>query len=423
MNSERHDEMMRITEEVLSAYTSFRFFIEKNSSLVSQSVLFVEQKYEKKEHVNQHKNTNTINNGFKFDLLEKRLKAKRPLLKAFFSAKVYHYLCNISLEDALDHKLYNQLIPLMMEVIMTIQYYENQFLDGKGGVTTHHLVEANRNLGVSLRMLSIEYLKEYPAIAEGQRRIIIKYFEEILRVVEYGQWTERYNNLYENYYTNLYKFGWGTGMLKKLDNEVIEHVQSIIIKNVPELNNKIDFLSWYLKRIFFAGAYTYIGIVHMLSDLLNAQKKDTPLLKFAAYYGMLMQIVNDLTDFVPTDYNAPNTTKDKSDTFNDLKTKNVTLPILVYLVSSNKDSLLKKKLVAEESELLEVEEYEILHELISSKTIDKTLDICIQIKEHIISVLDKENINTSLLNNLCDVVHTNKFTNFLRKYLHSEYKP
>jgi len=77
----------------------------------------------------------------------------------------------------------------------------------------------------------------------------------------------------------------------------------------------------------------FADLVMKLKKYRGKHKKD--ILRYAFLLGLSLQLVNDVNDFVPSAYEKRTLAKDASDCFSDIKNKNVTLPILIHLLSIN----------------------------------------------------------------------------------------
>lgn len=383
MKGKRHDEMVGVQRKAQQELVKFKAFCA--SSL---------NRFTKQEG----------KPSFLFKLLENRLYQETPVLKAYFTRKAFDYLRQGYIDDDVN-VIYSQVLPFALEALMAIQYYDNQILDRKGGVTTTEAINDNLILGNLLRENLLDYLDE--VLSNEDFALVQRHIHLILKIVDTGQLTEKLNNLYPNYRDKDYNLQWGNKEISLLDSSAVEMANAIILEVVPALKGS-NFLDWYLKRIFFSGAFIYPQTARMLMELHGDNKAEyAELLQFSSLYGLMMQIVNDVTDLVPTKDSKNSAVKQPNDAFSDLKSQNVTLPLLIHL-ETKKDGLVRKMMEEKQMELTANEEMNILKELFSTKCIEKTQDIGKCIADKTRAILPLSNPNTLLLNDMCNIANYNR---------------
>jgi hypothetical protein len=310
----------------------------------------------------------------------------------------------ITSNDNKKQTMFRKLGMVMLKA-MSLQYYYNQIHDKKGGVINHKARARNRKVAKQLAHFIYIYIKRNfePEVAG----LIIKKVKRIIFQVEKGQSIEKLCNLYPSYkQPNPEKFkSLATGL--DIDHTVVENCLNEILSIVPELHIKRSFLQLYLNRVYLIGAYMYQAICDLVVDLLNI--KDPIVIKkvraFAGHYGMMMQIVNDITDFVPDRTAA----KTEADVMSDLKGRNVTLPILMHLVNrpnSEMEMLLKEKHVNWEDH----DTKSILDEMIEAESLQKAKKIAetlaLRAAEYLEDISDQKKI--LMLQNMCGIAFSNK---------------
>lgn len=89
-----------------------------------------------------------------------------------------------------------------------------------------------------------------------------------------------------------------------------------------------------------------MAFTNLLTDILSCDAKDKEKLqKFTAYYGIMMQVVNDNWDFVPGYMQQDTKAKCQQDMQSDIRNKNMTLPLVLYLhFNPSEQTLIKKYL-------------------------------------------------------------------------------
>lgn len=393
MDSHNYNEMLGMKKEIQDEYQAFEDFF--SSSL---NRFTIQQEGEP---------------SFLFSLLKRRVFHGNPVLKAYFTRKIYDYIKLKSIEEEAD-ALFSRVLPFGIEALMAIQYYDNQILDRKGRVTTPALINNNLILSHLLQQNLLEYLET--RLPGSAFNLVARDFRLILKIVDIGQLTEKQNNLFSNYRGNTYGLQWNEKVCEYIDDMVLQEVKDIILNIAPELNGS-TFLDWYLRRIYFTGAFIYPQFVKLIAKLLGEEATNhRSLVHFSGLYGMFLQIVNDLTDFIPSDESAQSVVKNQTDAFSDMNTKNITLPLLIHL-EQQKDGSVRNYLENKETRLTREEEWTVLKSLISSGSVDKTRKIIVNLCTALKKLLDKENKNYPLFANMCDFAYSNKFENFYGRYL------
>lgn len=393
MKESRYNEMVGVQRKTQLEFEKFRIFC---SSSLNR---FTTQEGE---------------SSFAFKLLEEKMYDRTPLLNAYFTRKAFDYLIKGFIDDEVED-IYAQVLPFVMEATTTIQYYNNQILDHKAGVNTPELINNNLILNNLLRECLWGYLEA--TLPSLEFNTINKHLRLILRMVDVGQLTEKKNNLFSNYRDNVYAVEWNEGVLMHLDQKVIADVKGVILDIAPELTGS-TFLDWYLKRIFFSGAFIYPQTTRMILELLGKNAENHhELLHFSGIFGMLMQIINDVTDLVPSEVSKGSIGKHRTDAFSDLKTQNITLPLLIHL-ENQKGGLIREKLEQSVYEFTETDEMNILKELFSTECIEKTKKIGKGIAHKARALLDLQNPNTFLFKDMCNIADFNQPYKQLAKFEH-----
>jgi len=120
--------------------------------------------------------------------------------------------------------------------------------------------------------------------------------------------------------------------------------------------NSCDKRTYYIDALFFQ-------LIAEIADTfaksqgreVNPKKRDA-LSAYAHYYGMGLQVVNDIADFVPPSLNRGTSEKTPDDSYADIKNGKMTYPIIMMLELANQDD--RKKIISALEGNLQNEQYE-----------------------------------------------------------------
>jgi hypothetical protein len=321
----------------------------------------------KKQYIDDH-------GSYPFNLVEQRINKEYPIKLNYYYDLSFLY-DNYSESNSILKKEFgdnidtvNQMNSFFFEMDMADQYYYNQVHDKKGGIITEEAIERNLLLAADLEKYILLSIQEAYSSNYSIATLIIHAIQKINHQVESGQKIEKYCNKIRSYLKpNTHTFeNLASGLY--IDKNIVEICRREILRIAPELNAKNEFLTLYLNRVYLIGAYMYQAINDLIVELLDV--RDQVLIQkiriFSGLYGMMMQIVNDITDFVPTETSA----KNKDDVMSDLKGRNVTLPVLIHLVN-NPDSMILPMLLDENHDWSKQNTDEILKEFLLCGSLKK----------------------------------------------------
>jgi hypothetical protein len=288
-----------------------------------------------------------------FPLLTKRIKGLG--IRSFFTRTMYHYILeqadanNEAINAPLEQEkvIFEQKLPFISEVIIAIQYYQNQILDGKGGLkgeNEHYIKEK-----VDQNLIASHYIKDalYEYIDQEiypndpiKNRLVTKAVRRIFRYVDLGQdmqdqWgtVEHFNQL--NRYVFISK-----EIEEFIDKDLIDTMWSSMNEDGIAEKNEC-FIKNYLLRIQLCNAALYSIFTELIMDLVGySGTEHKNILKFAKFQGILGQIVNDNNDYVLPEYNLLTVNKKPEDAFADLRNNIITLPLIHYLQEKENPELL-----------------------------------------------------------------------------------
>lgn len=268
-----------------------------------------------------------------FLLLERKI-ADKPV-RAYFSGEVFDYVRRAARQQGLalnceDTRLFLRVIPFVAEVVISIQYFHNQILDSKAGVTCRNKRQIDQNL-LSANLLK-EYLYEYieQETEPAHAAIITRYVRRIFKYVDVGQQIEKKWNSYESFDQGLYKNRQLHPEIEAFANpERVTPLLETLRRFYPE---RSDYANAYLQRIALTSAALFVLNTEMILEISGYKGVEHErLLEFAWLYGMMQQVINDNADVVPSRFNHETTEKTASDAFSDARNHNVTLPLFLHL--------------------------------------------------------------------------------------------
>lgn len=362
---------------------------------------------------------------FPFQLLKKRICGrKQRSLKAYFSFSIFKFL--LIKDKGLkvnDKSLFSRKIPFIAELLMTIQYYDNQILDRKGGVVSDQAIINNFKLSKLLRAALHDYLDDENIFELKTGKILKKWVFTILKQVDYGQLLEKNNNLFINYKTDLYGIGSNNTNDYNIE-KCLEKCKKQILEIAPELKEKDQFLTKYLDRVFWAGASMYPALVELILELLNIKGRDVfdNLYHFSGVLGITLQLVNDNTDNVTRKAFPRTVAKKSEDAFSDIRNQNITLPLLIHL-QKNSGKYIEESIQSGVPLFSLRQEKLIFKELLDSGALLASKEITKQLAhltESILSEMVSENwekkpyINLTL-GNICGIAYYNNAYGFIEK--------
>ncbi len=426
--------------------------------------------------------------AYVFDFLVNKLKGNS--VRAFFIMNTYDFLAyeygELKLSSKLRVKNTQNLIgslpnpksappfpakilfyrlAFVYELVITIQYLDNQILDEKYGVGHQQYDNVKKNLLASniLRELTFAYIHKsiLPHLIPTKRDKLISSISRLLLTVDRGQITEQEINTYS---------AWVTGMPYTPDN-IAENDTAVNALFAPHLNavkKQIDkilshekneevafkakqFLDGYFHRIYLTNTYYFQNITETIADMLSISSKSSifqDIKNFALLYGMSLQIINDYSDYAYSEVKAEaNQMRTKAklaeDRFADLYNFNVTLPLIFHLLKGQNNkietylrrhTISKTSAQVQDSNSREEEEQEeevmvraqdavpgkvfiniygeqIKQEIVQSGAINKTIDLSRKMGRAASKIMRTYRENPAAANfiNMCGIAEINKF--------------
>lgn len=228
---------------------------------------------------------------------------------------------------------HEQQFPFILEVVIAVQYYHNQILDGKAGVITPGKINENLIIGNLLKDQLFRYIDEKVDLPESDHTRLITAVRSIFEWVDRGQYIDKYCNTYEAFKNGNYDYPFRNKTEKYIKEGYIDFCIELTRQIVPK-SVREDYLKIYFQRIYLTSAVLYrISTEFIIDSIMNVNKDiKNRLIDFFTLFGLATQIVNDNTEFVPAEKGEKTNAKEASDVFSDLKNGNITLPIYIHLL-------------------------------------------------------------------------------------------
>lgn len=343
------------------------------------------------------------------DLLQNKLSGTP--IRAYFVAKTAIWLKHTNpvfsvLPYARNERLFSAQLPFIFEVIITIQYLHNQILDGKSGVTTRERISEN--------MLAANLLKEqlYRYISvklpRSARNTTLKAVRKCFEQVDQGQYLEQQFNTYQAFDQGhqAWKETLPPAWLDELNLTAVAPFLNKLKADLPAiLHVQLDI---YFARIYLTCASLFVEASRLLGQLLRVpNNKMKSVLNFSVCYGLMRQLVNDNSDWIPSRFGLSTKTKTAADHFSDLRNGTLTLPTF-FLLAEKKDSMLLQFLNKQMRWSAAFEDAAFA-EVLSSNALYKSIQNTRILSELALAYLPHDDQAAAYLADSCEIVHWNKF--------------
>lgn len=360
---------------------------------------------------------------FQFGIVQDKLSAKP--LRAFFIRMLFEYLgADIfngpkSKFDALKNKL-----GFIVEALLCIQYYNNQIFDRKGGVTTKKSIDNHINMRDILEADLLHYIDG--EIEESYRHAVRIFVRQTLRLGAAGQILEDHYNTYECWQNEAES----TNVLSEegelfINKEAMYAFKKIVRSTtsafgIPgfseaDKNSKSRFLTLYFKKIYLRNAALYILGTQLVLDIFKVEDaRREALLRFATWFSLMHQLVNDNADLVPSQQFLTTCAKSHLDAMSDLRNNIITLPVMIHLLQAP-DSAMKNALERKMTDLPAWLETRIFREITQRWSIYLSMTITKTIKTNALEALYASGFSAKnerafkYLEDMCNIAENNKF--------------
>jgi hypothetical protein len=198
---------------------------------------------------------------------------------------------------------YSPRIGAAIEFLLDDMYYLNQFFDSKSGK------ESTRNIISAVHSNSLFWPLLVPSIGTPEKK------QEV-----FGAINEDFNNTISGFYYGEY--------IDCLFNTWTRLKTASLEDRLTYCNKR----TYYINDLFFQAIANIAGkVVSLYQEREVDNSRLDSLSDYSSYYGMGLQIVNDIADFVPPQLNKGTSEKMSTDAYSDIKNKKMTYPIILML--------------------------------------------------------------------------------------------
>lgn len=331
-------------------------------------------------------------------LVDKKL--SKGSVRSSFVTWAYEYFCSVggrAEAQEVDDFLRND-FPLIIEVAMTIMYYDNQILDQKGGIVDLTEIKQNLLYRAMLNDWCFEVI-ERKLSETADQEMVAGLLRKIFVSVDVGQYVDKNLNTFARYtdpsfvYRSLEKdlpnLLWQSTNSdnemagKRLIKQCLDYIQnnsfSVCFTSLrKDIGDSEDHLNLYLDRIFLTSSMLFLISVEIISRLTKFRGPEKDKVEgMIIGYSLSLQIINDYADFMPisrwsSSFGAKTVEKKSSDIFKDLENGTVSLPILIHLAKRGNKSLVYELLRKKTGRLNRIQRYQVMKEFYK----EGTLRIC-----------------------------------------------
>lgn len=280
-----------------------------------------------------------------------------------------------------ENKTFLTIIALVIELVICVQYYHNQILDEKGGVIREKQIASHIESARQLKRIIYQYVDVSFSNNLSQKQKVHDFCNRAFLYVDIGQMiqfefntSDAFLNL-ESKDFNLKRFIDSTfqsltfkiynakeikrDKRKLLENNIVEglgefdyqktfgssigteisnymefdSIKEILDFCVMKDPSKTQFIKFYSKRISLTCKALYHLGTKLVLDLTECEKaRKKQILDFVSGFGIIRQMVNDISDNIPTSHSYATKTKYRTDAYADLRNDNITLVSLLHLL-------------------------------------------------------------------------------------------
>lgn len=332
-------------------------------------------------------------------IIEKKL--LKPSVRSSFTVWVYEYICQcLKVDEGKvlplnkdDSHLFREKLPFIVEMSMAAIYLLNQILDSKNQVD-----DKKNSLQYSmLRDLIADYVYGNCGMYQHE---IERTIREIFRYVDAGQALDKKCNLMWLLKDNPMTIDLDSKLIKFINLEGIGGILSELKGNYP--SHKVG-IETYFKRNYLISSSLFHLVTKLIMSLIGYEGKEKAnILQFADDYGIMMQLINDINDFV---LEKETKNKNATDVLSDLKNGVMTLPIILHLNTSN--GLIEAFLREPNSISLKGRHNEVLKEVILSGALSEAIKIAKRIADRCKDYIRKD--SNDHLTALLDIARYNRY--------------
>ena len=269
---------------------------------------------------------------FIYQIINKRIKKTGISTRCYFVRKVSEYIS----EETWDVPA--KRLAFLAEMSTCVTYLENQLIDRKEGVITHKdIVQRQVSAQIIKNDLIPRYIRTYFPINGDKIKAAL---DNIFASFSWGEYIE-YEKLN---LTALKKNQVSHPIYESLDRQVDVESFMEVFAEWPEnqIISQEHFLRTYFSRTYLINTALYEQMTRLLLMISDKEEQEfEQLIQFARWFGLIQQLVNDITDFVPfswmekrkekgQEYKYHTKGKKILDTFADMRNGIVSLPLMMY---------------------------------------------------------------------------------------------
>ncbi|MEQ1746181.1 MAG: hypothetical protein ABMA02_12195 [Saprospiraceae bacterium] len=273
-----------------------------------------------------------------------RKKFSNISIRGFFVYALYEYIREQArleghkLQLTRRKRLFDTQLPLVFELIISAQYLVNQILDGKGGVLknqTYDMAKVKENTLAASYLKDVLYEYVETTIFPNETRkaqTVQRYIRQAFQIVDEGQLLEQRYSSFVNFQNGFAIPPPFSAFASRLLNQELEDELWNTFQNAGLSNAHESFTRFYLQRVFCTNAAPFALMTDLVLDLTGydgPQREN--IRRFGRSFGMLAQLVNDLTDLLPMRFEQDTIAKIPEDAYSDLRNDNITLPLIFFL--------------------------------------------------------------------------------------------
>lgn len=293
---------------------------------------------------------NTHLKGAIFPLLRQRMNSMG--VRSFFVHAIAQYTAECAKKEGIqlhrnpESKLFHTQLPFLAEGIIAVQYYENQILDGKGGLFINNAYQMERvhnNViaGHFVKDFLYQYVEDaiFPDDDAGYRSTM-RQLRRIFQWVDLGQaFQDKWGTFKALKSNKRYLINISKEAEAYIRYEIIDQYWDVIKKQGLQGDMRI-FTENYLQRISITSGALFALMAELVMDLLGYHGRERDrIFQFGIHLGMTGQIVNDISDLLPANYQQSTVSKIPEDAFADVRNNNVTLPLIFHFNARINDGI------------------------------------------------------------------------------------
>lgn len=306
-----------------------------------------------------------------FEMPRRKARTEATSLRGSFFKMLFHYLEQHAQEEGITlqyparPELFTVQIPLLSELIISVQYLENQVYDGKGGLLKDGILHHRRtSANVQASHLLKDYVYDYiDGIADEGTRLHQRLTHStrlIFQAVTLGQhWEDEYA-CFDYLYNGFTDYPTAPDNIESLiDHDLVADLWARFQRwGLPEWQSA--YCHFYLRRISLTNATLFAQLAALILELTGYDGKEKErVVKFCRKFSLLHQLCNDVCDVVPASRGHETVQKNANDAYADLRKGCPTLPILFLAREKSESDFVEFQSVIDQDNVQE-EIFEIL---------------------------------------------------------------